>query len=99
MDLHSVTGQLPELHVLHQPHQTLDLLQQVSQQQLHQELQPAHVLQQQVVGLADLSQSIRSKLENLNYQLHNLGSSGTFPGIHLDSNWRLSEKNQVRGRT
>ena len=96
MDLHSVTGQLPELHVLHQSHQTVDvdLLQQVSQQQLHQELQ-----QQQVVGLVDHSQSIRSKLENINYQLHNLSGSGNFQRLHLAANWRLSEKNQVRGRS
>jgi hypothetical protein len=89
----------PELHVLHQPNQAVDVLQQVSQQQLQQELQPVHVLQveqgQQVAVLVDQSQAIRSKLENIAYQLHSLNNSEPFQRLHLASNWRLSEKNQV----
>jgi hypothetical protein len=109
MDLHGVGGgQMshgqPEMHVLHQPHQTVDLLH-VQQHEMplqQQELQPVHIMQQQQqqqqqqVVTVDHSQAVRAKLEELAYQLHNLNNTDQFQRrIHLAANWRLSEKNQV----
>ncbi len=110
MDLQQLGGGQPPvvmdqggLHILHQPHQ--DLMQHVShelpQQQIHQELQQPVLLAQQqqqpVIVVVDHSQAVRAKLEDLAYQLHNMNNSEQFQRrFHLASNWRLSEKNQVR---
>ena len=111
MDLQQLGGGQPQvvmdqagLHILHQPHQNVDLMQHVAhelpQQQIHQELQqPVHLVQQQqqpVIVVVDHSQAVRAKLEELAYQLHNMNNSEQFQRrFHLASNWRLSEKNQA----
>ena len=112
MDLHGgqmTHGQQPDMHGLHQPHQSIDLLHvqhEMPLQQQQQELQPVqHLLQHpeqpvhQQVGVipVDHSQAVRAKLEDLAYQLHNLNNTEQFQRrIHLAANWRLSDKNQVK---
>lgn len=93
MDLHAIEQQ--QFHQDHHP--AVDLLGVQQDLSLEHQQQPDHHLRQHQQQQVDHTPVIRSKLEQLAYQLQNLNTSDHIQGrFHFSSAWRLNEKTQVR---
>ena len=93
MDLHAIEQQ--QFHQDHHP--AVDLLGVQQGLSLEHQQQPDHHLRQHQQQQVDHTPVIRSKLEQLAYQLQNLNTSDHIQGrFHFSSAWRLNEKTQVR---